>query len=239
MHLIGSLTVVLPKLTHYRFAALSGLRPVVYTITPLQLQGLEQIKVGVAYHQAPVLIVGTGSGLSYSELGPTHHSLEDIAILRTLPGLNVLAPADSHELTAQLHAALSSPHPTYMRIGKKGEPILHSPNANLGIGKANILRSGHDLLVLGIGPILGEALDAAEQLSNLGHSVAVASLGSVKPLDTNFLRSMTSQFTNWVTLEEHGLVGGLGSSISEWLVDESVSDVNLAGLVYQMLSFIS
>ena len=116
--------------------ALSGLRPVIYTITPFTTpRCLEQIRVGVAYHQAPVVIVGTGSGLSYAELGPTHHSLEDMAILRTLPGLNVVAPADSAELVAQLRQALDAPHPTYMRIGK-GAP-LHSNNAQLGIGKAN------------------------------------------------------------------------------------------------------
>ena len=100
--------------------ALSGLRPVVYTITPFTTtRCLEQIRVGVAYHQSPVVIVGTGSGLSYSELGPTHHSLEDLAILRSIPGINVLAPADSNELVAQLREALDSPLPTYMRIGKK------------------------------------------------------------------------------------------------------------------------
>jgi len=90
--------------------ALSGMRPVVYTIAPFTTtRCLEQIRVGVAYHKAPVVIVGTGSGLSYSELGPTHHSLEDMAILRTLPGINVVAPADSNELVAQLQEALNSP----------------------------------------------------------------------------------------------------------------------------------
>ena len=132
--------------------ALSGLRPVVYTITPFTTtRCLEQIRVGVAYHQAPVVIVGTGSGLSYAELGPTHHSLEDMAILRTLPGINVVAPADSVELVAQLREALSSDSPTYMRIGKKGEPLLHDPSAQLGIGKANLVRDGSDLLLVGVG----------------------------------------------------------------------------------------
>lgn len=208
--------------------ALSGLRPVIYTITPFTTtRCLEQIRVGVAYHQAPVLIVGTGSGLSYAELGPTHHSLEDIAILRTLPGINILAPADSIELSVQLREALCSPYPSYMRIGKKGEPDLHTSNSNLGIGKASFLRKGTDLLVLGIGPIMGEALQAANQLSAAGHSIAVATLGSVKPLDLDFLHSMKSTFTHWVTLEEHGLTGGCGSAISEWITDNNVSNISL------------
>jgi transketolase len=211
--------------------ALSGLRPVIYTITPFTTtRCLEQIRVGVAYHQAPVVIVGTGSGLSYAELGPTHHSLEDLAILRTLPGMNVLAPADSAELVAQLRLALDSPNPTYMRIGKKGEPPLHSEGAQLGIGKAHLLRDGSDLLLVGVGPILGEALQAAETLAPTGISVAVASLGGVKPLDETFLESMAQRFPNWWSLEEHGITGGLGSALLEWLADRNGSTIRLRRL---------
>lgn len=211
--------------------ALAGLRPVIYTITPFTTtRCLEQIRVGVAYHQAPVVIVGTGSGLSYAELGPTHHSLEDLAILRTLPGMNVVAPADSAELVAQLREALSLPHPTYMRIGKKGEPPLHDPASDLGIGKAHLLRDGRDLLVVGVGPILGEALQAAESLVGSGLSVAVASLGGVKPLDETFLCSMAERFPRWLSLEEHGITGGLGSALLEWLADRQGPGVRLRRL---------
>lgn len=211
--------------------ALSGLRPVIYTITPFTTtRCLEQIRVGVAYHQAPVVIVGTGSGLSYAELGPTHHSLEDMAILRTLPGLNVLAPADSAELVAQLREALNAPHPTYMRIGKKGEPALHSEGARLGIGKANLLRDGSDLLVVGVGPILGEALQAAEAAASTGISVAVASLGGVKPLDAAFLEVIAQRFPHWLSLEEHGITGGLGSALLEWLAERDGSPIRLKRL---------
>ena len=211
--------------------ALSGLRPVIYTITPFTTtRCLEQIRVGVAYHQAPVVIVGTGSGLSYAELGPTHHSLEDMAIMRTLPGLNVLAPADSAELVAQLREALNSPNPTYIRIGKKGEPQLHQEGSQLGIGKANLLRDGSDLLVVGVGPILGEALKAAENLAGEGFSVAIASLGGVKPLDDAFLKSMAERFPRWLSLEEHGITGGLGSALLEWLSEQDVQPIRLKRL---------
>jgi transketolase len=211
--------------------ALSGLRPVIYTITPFTTtRCLEQIRVGVAYHQAPVVIVGTGSGLSYAELGPTHHSLEDMAILRTLPGMNVVAPADSTELVAQLREALDSPHPTYMRIGKKGEPSLHGEEARLGIGKAHLLRDGTDLLLVGVGPILGEALQAADALALTGISVAVASLGGVKPLDEPFLAAMAERFPHWLSLEEHGITGGLGSALLEWLSDRDGPAIRLRRL---------
>jgi transketolase len=211
--------------------ALSGLRPVIYTITPFTTtRCLEQIRVGVAYHQAPVVIVGTGSGLSYAELGPTHHSLEDLAILRTLPGINVLAPADSAELVAQLREALDSSQPTYMRIGKKGEPPLHVEEARLGIGKANLLREGTDLLVLGVGPILAEAVQAAEALAQEGLSVAVASLGGVKPLDAAFLEQMAERFSFWLSLEEHGIIGGVGSALLEWNAERDGSSISLKRL---------
>ena len=100
--------------------ALSGLRPIVYTITPfITTRCFEQIRVDVCYHKAPVIIVGTGSGLSYAELGPTHHSLEDLAILRTLPGMRIVAPCDANELRSVLRQSLHDNSPTYIRIGKK------------------------------------------------------------------------------------------------------------------------
>jgi transketolase len=211
--------------------ALSGLRPVVYTIAPFTTtRCFEQIRVGVAYHQAPVVIVGTGSGLSYAELGPTHHSLEDMAIMRTLPGINVVAPADSAELVAQLRDALVSPYPTYIRIGKKGEPPLHHIGAELGIGKANLLRDGTDMVLMGVGPIMGEALKAAEALATSGISVAVASLGSIKPLDDTFLTTMAARFPHWLSLEEHGITGGLGSALLEWLGDRNIQNIGLRRL---------
>ncbi len=116
--------------------ALSGLRPVVYTIAPFTTtRCYEQIRVDLCYHGAPVVVVGTGSGLSYAELGPTHHSLEDIAIMRVLPDMTVLAPCDEAELRAGLATALALPGPSYMRIGKKGEPKVHRSLPGLVLGK--------------------------------------------------------------------------------------------------------
>ncbi|SVA83334.1 uncharacterized protein METZ01_LOCUS136188 [marine metagenome] len=198
--------------------ALSGLRPVVYTITPFTtVRVLEQLRVDVCYHEAPVVIVGTGSGLSYAELGPTHHSLEDIAITRCLPGLNVLAPADSHELIAFLNEALESPSPTYIRIGKRGEPVLDPEGASPRIGIARTLRDGEDIAILCIGPITSEALRAAEMITADGPRVEVISMGTVKPLDVDFLDALARRCDRWITLEEHGLIGGLGSAVLEWL----------------------
>jgi len=208
---------------------LSGLRPVVYTITPFTTtRCLEQIRTGVAYHEAPVTIVGTGSGLSYAELGATHHSLEDIAILRSIPNMRVCTPADSLELVAQLRQAVAEGKPTYIRIGKKGEPDLLNENASLGIGKANLLKPGKKILLLGIGPILSEALQANAMLEKKGIQLAIASMGSIKPLDKEFLLHCVAEgYNQWISLEEHHQCGGLGSALLEWLSEEQINTIQL------------
>ncbi len=204
--------------------ALCGLRPIIYTITPFTtLRCLEQIKIGTAYHKVPVIIIGTGSGLSYAELGATHHSLDDISLIRSIPDIRVLAPCDSIELKAFLRQSLDSSCPTYIRIGKKGEPILNKDHENIQIGKANILKNGDEFLIIAIGPIINEALTAANDTQFDPKKVAVVSMGSVKPLDTNFLYDMSKRkFKKWIVLEEHSKIGGLGSAIIEWKIDNKI-----------------
>lgn len=197
--------------------ALSGLRPFVYTITPFTTtRCFEQIRVDVCYHHAPVVIVGTGSGLSYSELGPTHHSLEDMAILRTLPGMRVLAPCDASELRQALHEVLKDDSPTYIRIGKKGEADIHASPPDLKLGKVLVIRPGTDVALLCAGNMMGDTLKAADLLAASGISAEVVSFHTVKPLDTDYLRQAASRFKLLVTVEEHSRIGGFGSAVSEW-----------------------
>ena len=197
--------------------ALSGLRPVVYTITPFTTtRCFEQIRVDVCYHKAPVVIVGTGSGLSYAELGPTHHSLEDMAILRTLPGMRVVAPCDAIELRLTLQAAVLEDGPVYIRIGKKGEPAIHRQAPDLKIGKAIVVREGTDVALLSAGTIMPEVLKAADLLQEQGISAEVVSFHTIKPLDVACLSAVSTRFKLVATIEEHGLIGGLGSAVSEW-----------------------
>ncbi len=203
--------------------ALSGLRPVVYTITPFTTtRCFEQIRVDVCYHSVPVIIVGTGSGLSYAELGPTHHSLEDMALLRTLPGMRVIAPCDSAEMRAALRAAVRENHPVYMRIGKKGEPKIYQQSPSVEIGKVNILREGKDIALLGAGTIMPEVLKAADILSSHHVSAEVVSFHTIKPLDTKFLMAAALRFKLFAVVEEHGVIGGLGSAIAEWRTHQNV-----------------
>lgn len=204
--------------------ALSGLRPIIYTITPFTTtRCFEQIRVDVCYHNAPVIIVGTGSGLSYAELGPTHHSLEDMAILRTLPGMCVLAPCDATELRLMLRAALQQDCPVYIRIGKKGESDIHQDAPQLEIGKAVSVREGSDVVLLSAGTIMTEVLKAADILKDHGISAKILSFHTIKPLDTECLKAVTKDFKLLVTVEEHGLIGGLGSAVAEWCAKHNIT----------------
>jgi len=197
--------------------AMSGLRPFVYTITPFTTtRCFEQIRVDVCYHHVPVVIVGTGSGLSYSDLGPTHHSLEDMAILRTLPGMRVLAPCDASELRQALHEVLKDDSPTYIRIGKKGEADIHTTLPDLKLGKVLVVRPGTDVALLCAGNMMAATLRAADLLAADGISAEVVSFHTVKPLDADYLQQAASRFKLLVTVEEHSRIGGFGSAVAEW-----------------------
>jgi transketolase len=212
--------------------ALSGLRPFVYTITPFTTtRCFEQIRVGACYHHAPVTIVGTGSGLSYAELGPTHHSLEDLAILRTLPGMTVFAPCDEVELRHGLRAALKQDGPLYMRIGKKGEPIVHKNGLpGFALGTAVTVREGKDVCLIAAGTIMSEVLAAADTLGKAGVSARVESFHTIKPLDTKRLAELFKAYGLVAVVEEHGLAGGLGGAIAEWRAGQD-------GKLARMLAF--
>jgi transketolase len=200
--------------------AMSGLRPVVYTIAPFTTtRVMEQIRVDVCYHNVPVIIVGVGSGLGYASLGATHHSCEDMAMLRSLPGMSVLAPADPLEVRGVLRAALKHAGPSYIRMGKKGEPNIHRDVPPVEIGRSLIVRDGVDVCLLAVGVMLPDAMAAAEALAKRGVSARVVSVVSVKPLDEALLRDSFARFPVVVSIEEHSLIGGYGGALAEWSVD--------------------
>lgn len=198
-----------------------GLRPVTYTITPFNTtRCLEQIRDDICYHRVPVLIVGTGAGLSYASLGCTHHSCEDISFLKSIPNMTVLCPADAMELRSLLRASFQWPGPIYMRIGKTGEPQIYPAPPSLEIGKGSLIQKGSRVCILSTGNMLSVAIDASKLLEE---STEIISMHTVKPLDTELLEDLSKRFSLLVTLEEHSLIGGLGSYVAEWLADESLS----------------
>lgn len=194
-----------------------GLRPVCYTIaTFLTYRVIEQIRLDLGYHHQKVVLVGTGAGLSYASLGATHHSLEDMGMLRLIPGMAVLAPADVMELRPALRAALEFDGPVYIRIGKKGEPVVHADEPDFRIGRALRMREGARVWILSLGNMLSVAMEAAGCLGARGIDCGVASMGSLKPLDTGMLGEVFGTADVVATVEEHSVLGGLGTAVAEW-----------------------
>jgi transketolase len=201
--------------------AMNGLRPVAYTITPfVTTRCLEQIRTDVCYHEAPVTIVAVGAGLAYSGLGPTHHACEDVSFLRSIPNMVVICPGDAFEVRGALRAAMQQDRPVYIRMGKKGEPVVHAgPIADFKIGRAMTIAEGADVCLLSTGNMLPEAIEAAHRLKEKGVSAQVVSFHTVKPLDETCLKDAFARFKLVATLEEHSLIGGFGAAVSEWLAD--------------------
>jgi transketolase len=204
--------------------ALSGMRPITYTITPfVTTRCLEQIRTDICYHDVPVMIVAVGAGLSYAGLGPTHHSCEDIAFLRAIPNMVVICPADAWEVRAAMRAALEQDRPTYIRMGKRGEPKIHADTPeNFRIGKALPISEGSDVCLLSTGTMLPDVIEVSRLLAHSGISAQVVSFHTVKPLDEDFLRDAMDRFRLVATIEEHSLIGGFGSAVAEWMVDRAV-----------------
>jgi transketolase len=204
--------------------AMSGLRPFTYTITPFNTtRCLEQIRVDVCYHNLPVVIVGVGAGLSYASLGATHHSCEDISLLRSLPNMHVVCPGDAVEVKLALKAALELGKPVYIRIGKKNEPVIHKTEPTFEIGKAIKIKDGEDICLLSTGNTLPLTLAAAEIIEQKGGSVKVYSMHTVKPLDEKLLKDVFADCKIVATVEEHSLIGGLSSAVAEFFLGDKVN----------------
>lgn len=203
--------------------AMQQMKPFVYAITPfVSSRCYEQIKVDIAYPNLPVTLVGTGSGVAYANLGPTHHSFEDIAIIRALPNMQIVCPCDSLELKKLLPQIAQSKHPTYLRIGKKKEPTFLNATQNVQLGIPSQIRFGHDLLIIACGPIVQRANAVCDVLARENISTHLVSFHTIKPLNTSFLNDVAGHFKQIVVIEEHSIVGGLGSAIIEYFNDNGI-----------------
>ena len=201
--------------------AMQGLRPVCYTIAPfLTYRAMEQIRVDLGYHHLPVILVGTGGGLSYASLGGTHHSCEELGMLRLIPGMNVAAPGDARELEMILSHSLESSSPSYIRIGKKGEPQIHPASIQANPGQPLRLRTGKDVALVACGTILPEVVAAAEELEKEGVSAAVFSQPYLKPFADQEWNKIFQEHRLVVSVEEHSRLGGLGAALAEWKADK-------------------
>jgi len=179
----------------------------------------EQLAVDLCLHQANVRLLATGAGLAYAPLGPTHQAIEDLAILRALPGMTVLAPADATEMRRLLPLTVAHPGPIYIRQGKGGDPVVTPPDQDFAIGRLYPLRPSRDFLFITTGTMAKTALDAARLLEERGLDAGVVHVPTLKPLDTEGLRMLMEPVRGVITLEEHTILGGLGSAVAEVLAE--------------------
>ena len=202
--------------------ALEGFRPFVYSIaTFATLRCLEQIRDDVCYNSLPVTVVGVGGGFSYGPNGPTHHATEDLAVMRALPNMTVVAPGDPVEAELAV-AALAGATPAYLRLGRAGDAVVHETPPDFRVGQAITVKEGDDCALISTGGMLPVAVEAAEILEGRGVAARVISMHTVKPLDEDALkRACRTPLT--VTIEEHSRVGGLGSAVGEWMAAGDVA----------------
>jgi transketolase len=178
---------------------------------------LEQIRNDVCYHNLNVKIVAVGGGLAYGSAGYSHHAVEDLAVMRAMPNITVIAPSDPMETRLATRAIVDWPGPCYLRLGKAGEPHIHKTDIQLKIGRVIRVRSGTDALIISIGGMLHTALTASESAAQLGISAAVWSCPSLKPLDTQAIVAAAIQYPLIMTVEEGNVNGGLGGAVAETL----------------------
>lgn len=201
--------------------ALEGARAYTYSIANFPtLRCLEQLRNDVCYHGAAVTVVAVGGGFSYGPLGMSHFATEDLAIMRAIPGMAVVAPSDpwmAYDLAKQLYR---TGKPAYLRLDK-GRAGL--PAGSVELGKVRPVRQGEDGIIFAVGGILGEAIAAADLLADDGISVAVVDVHTLKPLDTAGIRNAAEGRPVVVTLEEHNIVGGLGGAVAEALLEGGIA----------------
>ncbi|MBE6631052.1 MAG: transketolase [Ruminococcaceae bacterium] len=213
--------------------AMEGNIAITYSIANFPtLRCLEQIRNDVCYHNANVKIVIIGGGVSYGALGMSHHSTEDIAIMRALPNMVVEVPCDNYEAVAATHAMIEYNGPFYYRCGYKGEKDIHAGPIDFKIGKANIVSEGKDITLMFAGPIGSEVVEAAEMLKAEGINCRVVSMHTIKPIDKDMILDSAKNTGGIVTVEEHNLMGGLGSAVAEVLCDEGVSPAKFKRLAF-------
>ncbi len=200
----------------------AGKRPFAYSIAPfVTSRPNDQIRVDVAIAEAPVVLVGVGGGVAYGYLGPTHHAIEDVALMRALPGMTVVAPADPVEAAEATRALHALDGPAYLRLGKNGEPRL-AELPPFALGEAHVLHEGADIALVATGPILGEALAARALLAARGIAASVVHVPTIQPLDAETIMAVARATGLVVVLEEHVAVGGLGGAVCEAICDAGV-----------------
>lgn len=193
-------------------------------------RAMEQVKVDLAYSKANVKLCGMSPGMGYGQLGPTHHSIEDLAWTRVLPNLVVVVPADPIETAAVMRFSLEYQGPMFLRINRMPVPQVHADDYRFHLGKAVMLREGRDVTLVANGGLVARALEAAEALAAQGVDARVLNLSTLKPLDREAILDAAATTRGIVTAEEAFAAGGLGGAIAELLAVEHPTPMRILGV---------
>lgn len=209
-----------------------GFIPFVCSAAPfLTGRALEQIKADIAYSRRHVVLCGMSPGMAYGELGPTHHSIEDLSWLRAISGLHIVIPADPEQTVAAVQWAATSDVPSFLRVGRIKVPSVSTGRAKpFEIGKADVLREGSDLTIVATGVAVSRALAAAEMLAARGLTVRVLNVSTIRPLDEAAIIAAAKETGAIVTVEEAMIEGGLGAAVAEIVVRHAPVPMRMVGV---------
>lgn len=198
--------------------ALMGKKPYVYTIIPfLTGRAYEQVRLEVAYMNTNVKLIGIGAGFTYGAAGATHHAIEDISLMRTLPNMTVCCPGDNNEAEQIIRKTVNNDKPMYIRIGRHNRGIFD--NNTIEIGRASIIKKGEDIAIISTSNMLPDAYAYCQKLKSEGRKPYLISMHTIKPLDKECLLSLINKGVEIHTLEEHSIIGGLGSAVAEVIAE--------------------
>jgi transketolase len=211
--------------------ATTGKIPVFAAIAPfVTARNFEMFRNDLGYMNQNVKIVGRSAGLTYDQLGSTHHSIDDVAIIRTIPGVTVINPGDPVTIKKAVHAMIKHVGPCYMKIGSPAMPVLYEEDVDFTLGKGIVIKKGHDVALIGTGTVLSKAVAASKLLEEAGVSVRLIDMHTIKPLDRDLVLSAARDTGKIVTVEEHFVTGGLGSAIAELCSQEYPVQIKMIGI---------
>lgn len=200
--------------------AAMGMKPYIYNVVSfMTLRAAEQIMLDICYQENPVVLVGVGGGFAYATAGPTHHAVQDIAMMTALPNMTVVCPGDPVEMKAVMHISKDYGKPLYIRIGRSVDPVVHQRTIDFQIGQAIRMKEGTQATIFVTGVMLSEAVKAQEILEKRGFSVGLYSMPTVKPIDAEAVLESARAGKAIFTVEEHSVIGGLGDAVGRVLLD--------------------
>jgi transketolase len=211
--------------------ATTGKIPVFAAIAPfVTARPFEMFRNDLGYMNQNVKIVGRCAGLTYDQLGSTHHSIDDVAIIRTIPGVTIINPGDPVTIRKAVHAMINHIGPCYLKIGSPKMPVLYPEDVDFILGKGIVMKNGRDVTLIGTGTVLSKAVAAAQLLEDSGVSVRLIDIHTIKPLDRELILEAARETGKIVTVEEHFIAGGLGSAVAEICSQEYPVKMKMIGI---------